>query len=143
MSVKRSRTPRPTLHEKCVQEWFAKHAVQNTYDARMATLLLVGLRAIWERSRPSLGAVMTTAIFERVFAVAQSQHAELSRVGLRVHDRTSIEMLAPAAFTPEIGVAVPFTLTKLLDVLDRLTAQTLTPVLHRALLAATIEGPGR
>jgi hypothetical protein len=106
----------------------------------MPTFLLVGLRTIWERSRPSLGAVMTTAIFERVISVAQSRHADLSSIALRVHNRTSVEMLARAAFTPEIGSAVPFTLAKLLDVLDGLTAQTLTPVLHRALLAASIDG---
>jgi hypothetical protein len=143
MPAKRAREPKPTLHEKCVNAWLAKHDVRNTYDERMPTFLLVGLRTIWDRARPSLGAVMLTAIFERVIGVAQSRHAELARVGLRVHDRSSIEMLAPAAFTPEIGRAVPFTLAELLDVLDRLTAQTLTPVLHRALLAASIDGAGR
>ena len=132
-----------TMHDRCVRAWLARHGVRNAYDDRMATFLIVGLRTIWERSRPSLGAVMLTAIFERVINVAQRRHAELTRVGLRVHDRSSIEMLTPAAFTPETSSAVPFTLAELLDVLDRLTAQTLTPVLHRALLAATIDGAPR
>lgn len=135
--------PSLTMHNRCVRSWLTKHDVRNAYDERMATFLLVGMRTIWERARPSLGAVMLTAIFERVITVAQRRHAELTRVGLRVHDRSSIEMLAPAAFPPESGSAVVFTLAELLDVLDRLTAQTLTPVLHRALLAATIEGAPR
>jgi hypothetical protein len=132
-----------TLHEQCVDRWLSKHAVRNTYDERMPTFLLVGMRTIWERARPSLGSVMLTAIVERVISVAQQRHADLARVGLRVHDRTSIEMLAPAAFVPEIGAAVPFVLAELLDVLDRLTAQTLTPVLHRALLSAKVKGAPR
>jgi hypothetical protein len=143
MSVSGSARTAATLHDRCVHAWLAKHDVRNTHDERMATFLLVGMRTIWERARPSLGAVMLTSIVERVISLAQSRHASLARVGLRVHDRSSIEMLAPAAFTPDIGDAVPFTLAALLDVLDRLTAQTLTPVLHRALLAASIDGGER
>jgi hypothetical protein len=142
MSTIGTKRPALTVHEECVHEWLAKHGVRDTYDERMPELLLVGLRTIWGRARPSLGAVMLTTITERVIAVAQLRHEDLTRVGLRVHDRSSIEMLAPGAFTPEIGAAVPFALAELLDVLDRLTAQTLTPVLHTALLAATIEGAG-
>src|SRR3954468_16357622 len=125
-----------TVHEQCVRKWLAKMAVRNAHDERMPLLLLVGLRAIWNRARPSLGGVMLTSIVERVITIAQLRHAALARLGLRVHERSSIEMLAPAAFIPEIGAAVPFTLAELLDALDRMTAQTLTPVLHRALLAA-------
>lgn len=126
-------------HARRAQAWLTKNNVHSPNDQRMATLLLLGLRTIWERSRPSLGAALLAATVERVIRVAEHRHVALTRVGLRVLDRSSIEMRDPAAFTPEAGNAVAFTLAELLDVLDRITGHTLTPVLHRALLAATID----
>lgn len=143
MSAATNPPPTRSAHQDCVLAWLAKHDVRDSADERMPTLLLLGLQTIWERARPSLGAVMLTTIFERVITVAQSRHPELTLVGLRVHERTSIEMLTPAAFAREAGPAVLFTLTELLEVLGRLTAQALTPVLHRALLATKIGGARR
>ncbi len=132
-------------HEKCVRAWLAtaQNSISDDDDWRISTLFLIGLRAIWKRALPTLGPVMLTTIFERVFALAQARHAGLTRVGLRIHERTSVEMLTPTALTADLAAAVPSTLAELLEVLDQLTAQSLTPVLHSALSATALDGSGR
>lgn len=139
-----------SAHARCVQEWLARSGDSRSHAAlpvfapptNMPALFLAGLRAIWDRALPSLGAVMLTTIFERVITLAEGRHAGLRRVGLHVHERSSIEMLTPSALTADLSAAVSFTLAELLEVLDQLTAQSLTPGLYSALSAACPQDGG-
>ena len=128
-------------NERCISAWLARNGVGNQDAApeELPRLYLAGLRAVWLRALPCLGEVVLGAIVARIIARAEARHEGLSRVGLRIHEQATIEMVAPAALTPDLTDAIKLTLLDLLDALDLLTARTITPALHAALTAATSE----
>lgn len=130
--------PERTPHERCVDAWLAGHVDPDDQTGQSAELLVVGLRAVWDRARPSLGEQALTAIFERVLQTARRRYPELARLELRVNDRPSLVMDSPYALALERPDAVAFILVEVLAVVGHLTAGTLTPGLHAALSADNV-----
>lgn len=131
-------------HERCVDAWLAARGTREAEDNGIQTLLLAGLRALWDRARPSLGEVTLAAIFQRAIRTAERRHPELEQLGLRVNDRGSIELTTTSA-GPERGAdlhrAIASVLVEVLRAISHLTADGLTQALHAALSSATGEEP--
>jgi hypothetical protein len=127
-------------HERCVDAWLAARFAHDDEGDDLTTLLRVGLRALWDRARPSLGEVTLAAIFQRAIHTAERQHRELEQLGLRVTDRGAIELNASAPRT-DLHDAVSCVLVEVLRALSRLTADGLTQGLHAALASATGDEP--
>jgi hypothetical protein len=108
-------------------------------NTRKTALLLAGLRAIWERARPSLGDVTLAAIVQRAIHSAERRHEELAQLGLRVTDGGTIDATKSSAPRVELGAAITSVLVEVLHVLGELTGGALTPALHAALAAAADE----
>lgn len=129
------------LHERCVEAWLAARGTSDADDGRMTNLLLAGLRALWDRARPSLGEVTLTAILQRAIHTAERRHNELAQLGLRVNERGAITITNTAAPRVELRAAVSAALVEVLRALARVTAEGLTPALHAALSSTTIDEP--
>ena len=127
-------------HERCVDAWLADRFVRGD-EGELTTLLLAGLRALWDRARPSLGEVTLAPIFRRAIQTAERRHRELEPLGLRVSDRGSIELTSASAPRVELHDAVACVLVEVLRAVSRLTADALTRPLHAALASATGEEP--
>ena len=129
------------LHEQCVDAWLTARDARNTDNTALTALLLAGLRAIWQRARPSLGDVTLTAIVQRAIHTSQRRHTELAQIGLRVGDAGTIELTNPSAPRVVLCPAVTCVLAEVLHVLGELTAGALTLPLHAALASAAEESP--
>jgi hypothetical protein len=127
-------------HERCVNAWLAARFVHDDHPEDQPTaLLLVGLRALWERARPSLGEVTLAAIFQRAIHTAERRHHELEQLGLRVTDRGTIEVTSNSAPRVDLRDAVASVLVEVLRAVSHATADGLTAPLHAALTSATGE----
>jgi hypothetical protein len=124
------------LHERCVDAWMRSRvgSADNDYAVE---LLLIGLRALWERAEPSLGEVTLTAIVQRAIHTAERRHDELRQLGLHVSERGAIEVTDPLPPRAELGGAVSCVLVEVLRALGSLTAGALTPALHASLAMAS------
>jgi hypothetical protein len=129
------------LDARCVDAWLTSRDARNTDNAALSALLLAGLRAIWQRARPSLGDVTLTAIVQRAIHTCERRHAELAQIGLRVADAETIELTNPPPPRVDLAPAVTCVLVEVLHVLGELTAGALTPALHAALASAAEESP--
>ncbi|GAC1536273.1 MAG: hypothetical protein NVS3B10_28920 [Polyangiales bacterium] len=129
------------VHEKRVQAWLEARGAQQADNTRRTDLLLVGLHAIWERARPSLGDVTLAAIVQRAIHTAERRHADLAQLGLRVTDGGTIGVTNPPPPRADLAPGATYLLVELLHVLGDLTAGALTPALHAALAAAADESP--
>lgn len=121
------------LHEKCVDAWLRSRGRRDSDNTGAVKLLLVGLRALWDRAQPSLGEVTLAAIFQRAIHTAERRHEELAQLGLRVNERGAIDITSPTVPRVDLGDAVACVLVEILRVLDSLTAGALTPGLHATL----------
>jgi hypothetical protein len=130
-----------SLHEQCVGTWLDARGGRDADNARMTKLLLVGLRAFWDRARPSLGEVTLAAIVQRAIHGAERRHPELAQLGLRVSERGVIEIATPSAPRANLRNGVVGALVEVLSVIASLTANALTPALHAALSSTTIDEP--
>jgi hypothetical protein len=128
-------------HELCVTAWLATRFVRGDDEGELTTLLLAGLRALWERARPSLGEVTLTAIFQRAIRTAERRHRDLEQLGLRVSDRGAIEITSTSPPRVDLHDAVACVLVEVLRAISRVTADGLTQPLHAALASATSEEP--
>ena len=129
-------------HERCVDAWLAARLARGNEDeGELTTLLRGGIRALWDRARPSLGEVTLAAIFQRAIRTAERRHRELEQLGLRVNDRGAIELTRTSAPRVALHDAVACVLVEVLRALSRLTADGLTQALHAALTAAAGEEP--
>jgi hypothetical protein len=124
------------LHERCVDAWMRSRA-GNADNDHAVELLLIGLRALWERAEPSLGEVTLTAIFQRAIHTAERRHEELVQLGLHVSERGVIDVAHPLPPRAELGGAVSCVLVEILRTLGSLTAGALTPALHASLAMAS------
>jgi hypothetical protein len=133
----------PKEHERCVAAWLARHDGRSTPSERIDTVLLVGLRALWERARPVLGEVTLGAIFRRAIETAQRRHPELNALGIRIAERGSVEMSTPTAPRLDLTAGTTFLLVEVLRVISRLSAGALTRPLHVALSDASVDDAQR
>jgi hypothetical protein len=105
--------------------------------ARVADLLVAALRAVWSRSRSTLGDVTLGALLKNVLETVVREHPILQRAGLRLDDR-QVVVMDVSAFEHEAAardlllVATRRLLVELLSVFGQLTAEALTPGLHEA-----------
>lgn len=141
-------------HERCVEAWLAAESARAAMAPvgasgnaaataggtdRTGTLLLVGLRAMWDRARPSLGDVTLGAIFRRAIETARRRYPALCALELHVTDHGSVEMSNQSAPRVDLTAGVSFLLVELLRVIARLSADALTPALHAALSDARLD----
>jgi hypothetical protein len=126
--------------ERSVEAWLAARGAAAD-DGEVTTLLVVGLRALWDRARPSLGEVTLAAIFRRAIHTAERRHRELEQLGLRIGDRGSIELTSASAPRVDLREAVACVIAEVLRALSRLTGDGLTQPLHAALASVTSEEP--
>ena len=127
-------------HERSVDAWLSARTTRGD-ESELTTLLLGGLRAVWDRARPSLGGVTLAAIFQRSIRTAERRHRELEQLGLRVSDRGLFELTSASAPRVVLRDAVACVIAEVLRAVSRLTADGLTPALHAALASATGEDP--
>lgn len=132
-------TDHTALHEQCVDAWLTSRDARDGNNTPMTGLLLAGLRAIWQRARPSLGDVTLAAIVQRAIHTSERRHPELAQLGLRVTDAGAIELTNPSTPRVDLHAAVTSVLVEVLHVLGELTAGALTPALHAALASAADE----
>jgi hypothetical protein len=130
-----------STHERCVSGWLDGRAGRDADNSRITKLLLVGLRAVWDRARPSLGEVTLAAIVQRAVHSAERRHPELAELGLRICERGVIEIATPSAPRLALRDAAVGALVEVLRAIATLTANALTPALHAALSSTTIEEP--
>jgi hypothetical protein len=128
-------------HEQCVRAWLAASASCDADHSAMRALLLAGLRAVWDRARPSLGDVTLSAIFKRAIHTAERRHPDLAQLGLHIDERGSIELTSASAPRIELHEPVVCVLVEVMRAIARLTADGLTQALHAALSSATIDEP--
>lgn len=131
--------PKHHEHCHCVETWLAAQRGGPGHE-RLGAALLVGLRALWDRARPTIGEVTLGAIFRRAIDTAVRRHPELAPLGLRITDRDSIEMSSLSAPRVDLSGGAVFLLVEVLRVLARLSAGALTSALHVALTDATVDG---
>ena len=134
-------TDHTTVHEQCVNAWLEARGARLADNTRITELLLAGLKAIWQRARPSLGEVTLAAIVQRAIHTAERHHEELAELGLRVTESGSIGIANTLAPRVDLRDAVARVLVEVLRVLGGLTAGALTPALHAALASAADESP--
>lgn len=133
-------SPDPHDHQRHVDAWLAaQRGSSSGAGERLGLVLLVGLRALWDRARPVLGDVTLGAIFRRALDTAQRRHPELSALGVRITDRGTVEMSNQAAPRVDLSAGVAFLLVEVLRVVARLSAGALTQPLHVALSDATVD----
>ena len=123
------RTPR-TTHEACVAA-----LTQGRSPGEQQQLLRLGLQAIGSRAQQTLGEVTLGAIVDRVLYTARERHPSLGGLSL---EATGFVFDEPQSAEPLDGLR--FVVIELLSVLGSLTAEILTPALHAALSAVTLEG---
>lgn len=135
----------PYDHQRHVDAWLAAQrgsasgVSRGPPGERLGLVLLVGLRALWDRARPVLGDVTLGAIFRRALDAAQRRHPELSALGVRITDRGTVEMSNQAAPRVDLTGGITFLLVELLRVVARLSAGALTQPLHIALADASVD----
>jgi hypothetical protein len=130
-----------SLHQQCVSSWLEARGARDADNTRITKLLLIGLRAIWDRARPSLGEVTLAAIVQRAIHTAEQRHPELAQLGLRVSERGVIDVATPSAPRVDLHDAVTAALVELMSTISRLTADALSAALRAALSSTTIEEP--
>jgi hypothetical protein len=128
-------------HEQCVRTWLDARGGSDADNARVTKLLLVGIRALWDRARPSLGEVTLAAIVQRAIHTSERRHPELAQLGLRVNERGLMEIATPTAPRADLRNGVVDALVEILRVIASLTANALTPALHAALSSTTTDEP--
>lgn len=126
-------------HQRHVEGWLAAQRGSSSSGERLGLVLLVGLRALWDRARPVLGDVTLAAIFRRAVDTAQRRHPELNALGIRITDRGTVEMSNQSAPRVDLTGGVTFLLVEVLRVVARLSAGALTQPLHIALADATVD----
>jgi hypothetical protein len=129
-------------HAACVEQW--RQRLGDDLDA--AALIRAferAYRAVWGRTKMTLGDVTLVAIGDRVLHDAAEQHPILRDVRLDVAGISCDELQrrAPMLDMAELEQAVRTVLTELLEVLDRLTGGVLTAPLQAALADDRDEGP--
>lgn len=126
--------PNPN-HREDVRAWFAERVGVEPSAERSTELLLVGLQAVWSRSRTSLGDVTLAAIYGRVIDTARRDKPILASLDLAVEEgRLVLDVGRAAALDPHATrEAAEHVLTDLLEVLGRLTGEALSAALHREL----------
>jgi hypothetical protein len=127
-------------HTTVVDAWLEDRAEEGrSTAAAVGGLLLDALRAMWSRTRTTLGDVTLAAIFERVLVTARESSPVIAKIKLRVTEDFAID-LDPGAVREvgrdEMRAATRDLIVELLAVLGRLTGETMTPALHAALAAA-------
>lgn len=126
--------------ERSVAAWLAARS-SGADEGDVTALLVIGLRALWDRARPSLGEVTLGAIFRRAIRTAERRHRELEQLGLRVTDRGWFDLTSTSAPRVDLRDAVTGVIAEVLRALSRLTADGLTQPLHAALASVTSEEP--
>jgi hypothetical protein len=121
-------------HEQHVDRWLLSCRGRAPGEP-MGSVLLVALRALWSRARPTVGEVTLGAVFRRVLETATLRHPELGPLGLRVAAASgpSEISIAVTSSPADLTLAARFLLVEVLRVVARLTAGALTPALHAAL----------
>lgn len=127
-----------TAHARCVEEWLARRGAARASPRQNAELVVAGLRAVWERARPTLGEVTLAVVFHRAVATIEKAAPPLQLLRLRVTESAAVEIdvLDPDAISVEAVSSTSLVLIEVLKVLDRLTAGMLTAGLHDALAVA-------
>jgi hypothetical protein len=116
-------------HEVCVETWIEEQA-QGLTAAQLAALFERAIRVLWQRTERTLGDVTLRAIADRVLHAAPA--------GTPAHTQLRLEPegvgLTGNVGTPEeLTEVMRFFLVEFLTVLGNLTADILTPALHREL----------
>lgn len=119
-------------HQRCVDSWLEERARGLTSDQYIG-LVDVGVGALWERARRTLGDVTLRAIVDRALHSAASEHPILAAVRLDTAGIRAGRLDSRARSVAEIEGAVRCLLVELLTALGHLTADILTPALHEAL----------
>jgi hypothetical protein len=128
-------------HAACVDAWLRPS--ENLTPEILARLFDAALRALWKRTKTTLGDVTLTAIAERVLYNAAEKFPFLS--ALKVEPTTGFQ--CRSLFEQKSGVSEPllrqgirFVLVEFLTVIGNLTADILTPELHSELLRVALPG---
>jgi len=119
-------------HGTVVSAWFERVADRDANELIRA--FEAAFSSLWQRSHLTLGEVTLTAIVDRVLHTATEQYAflapiEIASSGLRCENlRTEA-----GPDRGQLAAALGFLLVEFLTVLGNLTAEILTPALHREL----------
>lgn len=115
-------------------DWLFATTEKASSPARIAELVVVGLNALWERARPSLGDTTLAVLFDR--ALLRPRHARaVHALGLHVSRRSSVAIDDACEVSAELAEEAPAIVVSVLEILSRATAGALTPALHATLMA--------
>ena len=122
-------------HKTFVDEWL-KRSAKDLPPEILLQVFEVALAALWARTHTTLGEVTLTAITERVLHSASEKLPVFST--LKVDPNAGIQLRElreriGSAHDAELVAGIPFVIVELLTVLGNLTAEILTPELHRDL----------
>ncbi len=126
-------------HAAFVEAWLGRASVGSD-SSQLVILFEHALAALWKRSEITLGEVTLMAILDRVLYTASETHPFLSTLKL---ERTGVQFDAFRGVACEhanLRDAVRLVLVEALTVLGHLTAEILTPALHRELSKVTLDG---
>jgi len=129
-----------TDHQNFVSAWLEREEMDPPGED-LLPLFSRGFDAMWRRAHVTLGDVTLTAIADRVLYTATERFPLLSKIkveaaGLQLQAlREQAVRLPPAQLT----AGLRFILVEFLTVLGNLTAEILTPALHRELWSVSAE----
>ncbi len=126
-------------HSAFVEGWLARGA-PGSDSSQLTTLFELALGALWKRAEITLSEVTLMAILDRVLCTSSDLYPFLSTLKL---ERTGVQfgaLRADALEHASLREGVRLVLVETLTVLGHLTAEILTPALHRELSKVTLDG---
>jgi hypothetical protein len=122
-------------HRTVVDEWL-KRSTKDLPPEKLLLLFEAALAALWVRTHTTLGEVTLTAITERVLHGASEKMPVFATLKVDPNAGILLRELRErigSAHDAELVAGIPVVIVELLTVLGNLTAEILTPELHRDL----------
>lgn len=126
-------------HEICVRAWLHEAVDAKATPSTRAAVLRLGIHAVWQRARRTIGDVTLSAILHRVVTMGCRRFPELARIDMEMREMpnpTWDELIEPS-IAADVSSALELVLVELLTVLGRLTGNALTTVVHAELRRTT------
>jgi hypothetical protein len=126
-------------HAAFVEAWLGR-ASAGSDASQLVILFERAVATLWNRAEVTLGEVTLMAILDRVLYTSSETHPFLSTLRL---ERTGVQFDAfrgVACEHADLREALRLVLVETLTVLGHLTAEILTPALHRELSKVTLDG---
>ena len=125
-----------STHSAAVDAWLARALGAGASSADVVREAHAAVEAVWKRAVTALGSVTLSAIAERVLHNASERYGFLSAINPRPNGdarwREVLHERLAAVPSRELMEAVRFGLVELLTVIGTLTAEILSPDLHRS-----------